>query len=190
MTTSRFSKRLPLALLAAGSLLAVSGCAWFQDPAASGQQPAAAAQTTGATTSPDGQTYLVVKADFTPLYRTGPQQPTGPDQSLPKDTLVTLLKRGFGFSRVQLESGLNGYVATEDLGPAPAELINPPQPVIAETSVGTNIENNSAIVERYSPEKAERSAATSTSNAEALPDLPEPRLEPEPEAAEKPDFRY
>ncbi len=175
------SFRLSIQLTALCGVLAVGGCAWFSKSAK--QEPTTVPANNAVT---GNQNYSVVKADFTPLYRTGPQQPNGPDQSLPKNTLVTLLKRGFGFSRVQLENGINGYVATEDLGPAPAELINPPKPAI-----NSNIDNNSAIVEHYSAEKAEHSAAVSTGNAEAAPELPEPRLEPEqaPIIA-KPDFRY
>lgn len=177
-----------LATLSLVSLLVLGGCTWFSDPPRSEatvvSKPAAKPNAAGEITNATGQAYYVVKADFTPLYRTGPQQPNGPDQSLPKDTLVTLLKKSFGFSRVQLENGLNGYVATEDLQVAPPERIAPPEAVV------DNIENNSAIVQRFSAERAAESAATSTSNAEALPDLPEPRLEPEPTAIEKPDFRY
>jgi hypothetical protein len=170
---------LPIQLTTLCGVLAAGGCAWFSDPPQSDATPASTASSSGAN-------YYVVKADFTPLYRTGPQQPNGPDQSLPKNTLVTLLQRSFGFSRVQLENGINGYVATEDLGPAPAELVHPPKPTI-----DTNTEHNSAIVEHYSAEKAEKSAAVSTGNAEAAPELPEPRLEPEPTPViAKPDFRY
>ncbi len=176
--------RLSLQLTALCGVLAVGGCAWFSDSAK--PQEIAAPVNNAVNAAVTNQNYSVVKADFTPLYRTGPQQPNGPDQSLPKNTLVTLLKRGFGFSRVQLDNGVNGYVATEDLGPAPAELINPPKPTI-----NSNIDNNSAIVEHYSAEKAEHSAAVSTGNAEAAPELPEPRLEPEPTPViAKPDFRY
>ena len=164
------------------AILSLSGCSWFSDPAKTNK---AAVVSNSAQNSPNAQNYFVVKADFTPLYRTGPQQPNGPDQSLPKGTLVTLLQRSFGFSRVQLETGLNGYVATEDLEVAPPERLAPPQPVFNE-----NTRNNSAIVEHYSAEKAEKSAAVSTGNAEAVPDLPEPRLEPEPADIAKPAFRY
>jgi hypothetical protein len=172
------------------AVLSFSGCVWFTDPPKSGEaKPAnakinAKAIPTAGIKNPAGQTFYVVKADFTPLYRTGPQQPNGPDQSLPKDTLVVLLTKNFGYSRVQIENGLNGYVATEDLALAPAERVNPPKPVELNPS------NNSAIVEHYSVEKAARSAATSAGNAEALPELPEPRVEPEPTPIVKPEFRY
>lgn len=172
-------------LLALG--LTFGGCTWFSNPLKSSEKPANTQKVNaaGGVTNEAGQTYYVIKADFSPLYRTGPQQPNGPDQSLPKDTLVTLLTRSFGYSRVQLENGLNGYVATEDLELASPEQVSPPV-----SAIPLNTESNSAIVERYSVEKAEQSAAVSTGNAEALPELPEPRLEPEPTPIVKPDFRY
>ena len=167
-----------------GALVVVGlgGCTWFSDPVKS-NSPAVVSNS--AQKPAAEQNYFVVKPDFTPLYRTGPQQPNGPDQSLPKGTLVTLLQRNFGFSRVQLENGLNGYVATEDLEVAPPERLAPAQPVFND-----NTRNNSAIVQHFSAEKAEKSAAVSTGNAEAVPDLPEPRLEPEPADVAKPEFRY
>ncbi len=176
-TLSRLAQGIAIA-----ALLTVGGCTWFRDPvAASGSPPAAGSS--AAISNPAGQTYFVVRADFTPIYRSGPQQPTGPDQSLLKGTVVSMLKRSFGYSRVQLENGLNGYVATDDLELAKPDQIAPPAP---PPQAG----NDTAIVEKYSVEKAASSAATSAGNAEALPDLPEPRLEPEPTPVVKPDFRY
>jgi len=188
MGASVFSPIISLRILACASLLGLSSCAWFSNPKPTEESAATAPATTpaGEVTNESGQTLYVTKADFTPLYRSGPQQPGGPDQSLPKDTLVALLKKGFGYSRVQLDGGLDGYVATEDLQLAPPERVAPPPPV----------PSNSAIVSRYTVDNAERSAATSTSNAEALPDLPEPILDSEPilnpESAPlvKPEFRY
>lgn len=51
----------------------------------------------------------------TPFYRYGPQQPGGPSQSLESGTILTLLKRGFGYSQVRLKDQQTGYVATEDM---------------------------------------------------------------------------
>lgn len=51
----------------------------------------------------------------TPFYRYGPQQPGGPSQSLEQGTILTLLKRGFGYSQVRLRDQQTGYVATEDM---------------------------------------------------------------------------
>ena len=56
--------------------------------------------------------------------RYGPQQGNGADQELPKDTLVTLIRPSFGYCKVQLLQGsLEGYVASEDIRPAPPTLL-------------------------------------------------------------------
>ncbi len=65
-----------------------------------------------------------VAADQTSFYRYGPQQGNGPDESLPKDTLMTLIRPSFGYCKVQLVSGnKEGYVASEDIKPASPTLI-------------------------------------------------------------------
>lgn len=64
----------------------------------------------------------VPKAQF---YKYGPAQAFGPDFNLPKGHKVTMLKREFGYSRVSMEDGTTGYVATDELTPAPPE---PPPP--------------------------------------------------------------
>ena len=172
---------LPLSL---ALLCAVNGCSWFPEKDKK-SEPAAASQAAGAVNA-KGQPIYVVTADFTPIYRLGPQQGGGPDQSLTKGTVVGLLKRSYGFSRVQLENGFDGYLATEDIAPAP------PETLAALAPETTNTQGNSAIVEHYSVNgtNAADAAATSTSNAQALPDLPEPALDPESSQIVKPEFRY
>ncbi len=72
---------------------------------------------------------FAVTANETSFYRFGPQQGTGPDQTLTRDTLVTLIRPSFGYSKVQLvpsdtvPSPLEGYVASEDIRPAPPTLL-------------------------------------------------------------------
>lgn len=56
-----------------------------------------------------------VTVDRTPFYNYGPQQPGGPSLSLEKGTVVTLLKRGFGYSQVRLKDQQVGFIGTEDL---------------------------------------------------------------------------
>ena len=93
----------------------------------------------------------VVTAPQAEFFRHGPAQaaklpaelrPTftlpndaGPDFQLPRGAVVTMLRREFGFSRVATEDGQTGYVANEQLKPAPAlastaptELRRPPTP--------------------------------------------------------------
>ncbi len=67
---------------------------------------------------------FAVSAAQTPFYRFGPQQGYGPDESLPKDTLMALIRPSFGYCKVQLLDGdKEGYVAAEDIKPAPATLL-------------------------------------------------------------------
>ncbi len=71
----------------------------------------------------NGGKYYAVSAKHAAFYRYGPQQGNGPDQKLPHDTLVTLIQPTFGYCKVQLMSGEQGYVASEDIHPASAELV-------------------------------------------------------------------
>ncbi len=67
---------------------------------------------------------FAVTADKTSFFRYGPQQGNGPDESLPKDTLMTLIRPSFGYCKVQLmPSAQEGYVASEDIQPAPPTLL-------------------------------------------------------------------
>jgi hypothetical protein len=67
---------------------------------------------------------FAVSAEKTSFYRFGPQQGNGPDESLPKDTLMTLIRPSFGYCKVQLmPSAKEGYVASEDIQPATPTLI-------------------------------------------------------------------
>lgn len=65
----------------------------------------------------------VVSNDYSLFFRLGPQQPGGADLSLRTNEKVMLLRKEFGYSRVMLENGLVGYMANEDIQPAP-----PPPP--------------------------------------------------------------
>ena len=135
-----------------------------------------------ATSSPDdGQqaTELYqVTAENTPFYRMGPQQPAGPDLSLEKGRVVKMLKRSYGYSRIELDNTWAGYVATEDLEPAPeGASLNPER---------DDFSSNSAIVERY------------YTNDTPLPELSEEDFDlgtgvnppPDTEPLELPKFRY
>lgn len=67
--------------------------------------------------------FYAVTADSTPFYRYGPQQGSGPDRTLPKDSLITLIRPSFGYSKVKLITGEQGYVASDDIRLASATLI-------------------------------------------------------------------
>lgn len=115
MRSARPPIRPGICLLVAAALASfLAGCA------SKGGNPVAKANS--------GKLFAVV-ADKTSFYRYGPQQGNGEDKSLPKDTLMTLIRPSFGYCKVHLMAGEEGYVASEDIKPAPATLLaslNPP----------------------------------------------------------------
>lgn len=71
-----------------------------------------------------GGKLFAVASEQTSFYRYGPQQGNGPDESLPKDTLMTLVRPSFGYCKVQLlTDSKEGYVASDDIKPAPPTLL-------------------------------------------------------------------
>ena len=85
----------------------------------------AACQTVPEGPTPDFVPDMVVSTDYALFFRLGPQQMGGADLSLRTNENVMLLRKEFGYSRVQLENGLVGYMANEDIQPAPEP---PPDP--------------------------------------------------------------
>ena len=83
-----------------------------------------ACSTSSSVTRVNSGKVFAVTVEKTSFYRYGPQQGNGPDESLPKDTLMTLIRPSFGYCKVQLmPSAKEGYVACEDIQPAPPTLI-------------------------------------------------------------------
>lgn len=68
--------------------------------------------------------YYAVVAPQAPFYRYGPQQSSGPDKKLTRNTLLSVISASFGYCRVQLMTGEEGYIAAEDIHPASAELVS------------------------------------------------------------------
>src|SRR6188768_3492964 len=96
---------------------------------------ACASKGTNPVAKENGGKMLAVVAEQTSFYRYGPQQGNGPDQTLKKDTLMTLIRPSFGYCKVHLLEGAEGYVASEDIKPAPPTLLaalNPPPPPASE----------------------------------------------------------
>lgn len=149
------------ALLAALAAAAFSGCSSVQ-------------KITSAETN--GKLYAVA-ADETPFYRYGPQQGNGPDEKLPKDTLMTLIRPSFGYCKVQLVAGAKeGYVASEDIKPAPPTLVaalTAPPPSAVSSSGAENIDIGSS-----EPPPPETLPAPDLPPASA--DLPPPTDAPSP----------
>ena len=71
--------------------------------------------------SPDFVGDMAVASDYAQFFRLGPQQAGGADLSLRTGERVMLHRKEFGYSRVQLPNGLVGYMANEDITPAPPE---------------------------------------------------------------------
>jgi len=81
----------------------------------------AGCETTPLEPSPNFVGDTVIASDFAQFFRLGPQQAGGADLSLRTGERVMLQRKEFGYSRVQLEDGQVGYMANEDLQPAPPE---------------------------------------------------------------------
>lgn len=127
-------------LAAAGAICAaVLGCTPQDGPASA----------TAAVASNSGEDLYRVNADTTSFFKNGPQQPSGPDLALKKDTRVVMLKRNFGYSQVRTSDNQVGYIGTVDLTPLSAEeLAADKAQQVAATKPGKG--RNPAIVGEYS----------------------------------------
>ena len=75
----------------------------------------------------------MVNSQRTLFYSFGPAQATGPDFALYHGQQVTMLSYDYGYSHIAIPAtGQTGYVATEDLTPAPPG----PKPGPAQTASG------------------------------------------------------
>jgi hypothetical protein len=97
-------------LISAGAILTLLGCAKRN----SDRSKAAT----------HGKFYAVI-TEQTAFYHYGPQQSKGPDMQLTKDTLLTVIRRSFGYSKVKLISGESGYVSSDDIRLAPSPEFEP-----------------------------------------------------------------
>jgi hypothetical protein len=104
-----------LILLCLPLLNFASGCAGVHFPAANNSS---------------SQLYAVT-ATSTAFYTHGPRQ-GGPDQRLPKDTLLRLIRYSPSFAKVALLEGPTGYVLTDDIAPSQQPIpVNARQPALA-----------------------------------------------------------
>ena len=87
----------------------------------------------GSTATTPPPKLFAVTAEWTPFYYYGPSQGGGPDKTIPRDTPVKLIRASFAFCKVQLLTGEQGYVARDDIGKAPTDVIDatmaPPKPI-------------------------------------------------------------
>ncbi len=106
------------------------------------------------TYAPDQAPEYMIIRDYTPFYANGPLQVNGPDATLRTETRVKLLRQEMGYSLVQMESLRTGYIANENMTPAPPR---PPQPKIQESASTTgnarNRRKNSTNSPRYTGEQ-------------------------------------
>jgi hypothetical protein len=139
------------------------------------------ARVTDRITKTDGGKVYVVATDKTAFYRHGPKQGNGPDSELPKDTLVSLIRNSFGFSKVQLaSSGEQGFVSSEDIMPASptvlAALTAPkPDPIVAAATSSSSSAPENFDVRSTDP------GAVPPPEALPPPDLPPAAAEPTPQ---------
>lgn len=116
-----------------------------------------------------GGKYYAVSAPQTPFFKYGPQQGNGPDAQLQRDTLLSLIHTSFGYCKVQLTSGEQGFVAREDIKVAPATIIAAVTTPAAPAPASVNQFNINSADPRLVPPP------------EPLPDSsPEMPVEPEP----------
>jgi hypothetical protein len=67
---------------------------------------------------------FAIAVDSAAFFRHGPRQGRDPDLKLPKDTVVKLIRPSLGYSKIQVvASGLQGYVASEEIRPASSTLL-------------------------------------------------------------------
>jgi hypothetical protein len=77
-------------------------------------------------TNIDSQRLYTVTATSTAFYTHGPRQGS-PDQRLPKDTLLRVIRYSPSFAKVALLEGPTGFVLTDDIAPSR-------QPAVVEAS--------------------------------------------------------
>ncbi len=73
----------------------------------------------GQTYSPESAPEFAVLPERAEFFRFGPLQASPPDELISQDTIVRVVRREFGYSLVQLEGERTGYMANDDLIPAP-----------------------------------------------------------------------
>ena len=143
------------------------------------------------TYSPENAPEMSVIRDYAGLYRLGPMQARGPDATLRAGDRVKLTCKEIGYSLVLLEDGRTGYMANEDLAPAPPR----PKPTPAP-DLPANPGRRGASSERYRGQEVNDSLLPVESPANldlnigpedvVAPPPPPPELDPEA----SPQFRY
>ena len=127
--------------------------------------------------APAGSSF-VVSTQRAQFYKYGPAQSFGADFVLPKGQRVIMLQRSFGFSKVMTEDGTSGWIASEELAPAP--------PLPRKSSLMAGRRGGSGRM-YAGPRKSSKVDAVPGDPLFDMSDLPPPMTD-EP-ALPKPDFR-
>lgn len=149
----------------------------FCVPAISAAVMLCGCQTTPIDPSPDFTGDMIVVTDYSSFYRLGPQQAGGADRSLRTGERVMLLRKEFGYSRVQLEDDQIGYMANEDIQSAPPE----PKPKPGKRKRGTDGSGGAGeVIADDFPVEAGPADPNLDIQPEDIPIEPLPDLLPEP----------
>ena len=178
-----------VAAVAAFLAVSVAGCrAPGNKTPAAGTTPATVPAVAGAPVNPAYR--CKVTANSTSFYRLGPQQPNGPDLALKQGSRVTLIRRGFGYSQVQLEDGTSGYVGTEDIAKLTPEEsaaeFKPLLPLAANGRPGGVTPPGKLAATRRRPRTGGPNIPIAPPDEPGLPAAPDPT----PRVGPVPTFRY
>ena len=114
---------------------------------------------------------FAVAVDSAAFFRHGPQPGRDPDLKLPKDTVVRLIRPSFGYSKIQVvTSGVQGYVASEEIRPASSTLL--------AAATATPTRTSSALPASSSISTQPIRALSRRRKSCPNPDLPAPAPEP------------
>ena len=94
-------------LLSVGLVYCIGGCAIFRS-AHGGRS---------------GDKLYAVRTESAPFYFHSPRPGSTPDQTIPRDTPMKLIRFSFGVCKVRLLSGEQGYVRSDDIWSAPTNMI-------------------------------------------------------------------
>ncbi len=126
----------------------------------------------------------VVTVPKTAFYKYGPAQSFGPDTTLTQGTVVTMLESTWGFCHVMTESGMGGYISSDDLKPAP-----PAPPALATPKPGLATDSRKPQFFSGRP-KQNTIRPTPGGPLFEVNDLPMPLPDSSPPPPPKPKFRY
>ena len=128
-------------------------------------------------------THYVVTAPKTAFYKYGPAQSFGPDTTLAQGTIVTMLESTWGFCHVMTDTGLGGYVSSDDLKLAPpAPPTTAPKPPLA----------GNARAPQFFSGRPKQNTIRPTPGGPLFDvnDIPMPMPDNSPAPGPKPKFRY